>query len=50
MEPPDAWEPPNEPVEVAWPPPTRPPPPEAEERELIAVWLPAGVVWLAVVP
>ncbi len=51
MEPPAAWDPPKEPVETAWPPPIRPPPEEAEERELIAVeWLFVGVVWLAVAP
>jgi hypothetical protein len=45
-EPIDAWDPPKEPVEVAWPPPIcLPPPEEAEERWLIAVeWLPAGAV------
>ena len=46
----DVLDPPNEPVEVAAPPPVRPPE-EAEECVLIAVeWLLAGMVWLAVVP
>jgi hypothetical protein len=45
----DELDPPNEPVEVAAPPPVRPLPEEAEECVLIAVeWLLAGMVWLAV--